>query len=123
MTNPVETPHQIVHFSVEETTKFDEFSRIYGDIKATAAEQGGRVQLLGEFVNFGDYAAFERAFANIRKGLAELKEVERFAVLTDRKWMDMIVKSESFLLPHLKMKAFDAVNQGDAKNWLLGKPV
>lgn len=122
MSRPIITPPQVVRFTIEGKLDTEKLTHIQGDIDLTA-EENGRAQLLGEFLQFGSFAEFEQAFAVVQRSFAELRTVDRYAVITDQQWSEMIAQAENFTLPQVKMKVFEAVQRQSAIDWLVGKEV
>lgn len=117
MTNPINISDQIVRFTIQGKVTQAEIDSIYDEIKTVASEYG-QAHLLGEFISFNGFEDFNTIFSELKRGIASVSNVDRYAILTDRKWMHMLAKAERFIIPNIEIKAFDAVDRAEAIRWL-----
>ena len=79
---------------------------------------GGQGRILVTFKDFDGIADFPTLLAGIKTDLASLRLADRCAVLTEKHWLENVVRTADFVTPGLELRAFPLADQPQAMAWL-----
>jgi len=86
-------------------------------------ERGQTIKLLGIIDKMPlpeDISSFDAVFS---LKTSSINVVEKYAILTDKKWLDKSVVIGNFFTPSIPLKTFDKRNRNEAIDWLKKKNV
>lgn len=107
----------IYTFSIEGDIDEKSAKEFYALLEAKAL-QNEKMKLLGsirEFPSFKDLKAFTATFEIKRKAL---HNIEKYALLTDKHWIEAFVPISNFLTPDIPVKKFSLLQLEEAIEWL-----
>ncbi|HZJ20004.1 MAG TPA: STAS/SEC14 domain-containing protein [Pricia sp.] len=76
------------------------------------------MNLLATFTDFDGFENFDSFLEGLKVDFAAFGNIEKYAIVTDKKWMQQMAKVESALLPGITMKGFDLGEKEKALAWL-----
>lgn len=82
------------------------------------AEQYGKVRLYGEIVEIGGWKDFKTFLSNLRAKLSTFGKLEKYAIVTDKRWLENLEGIADFITPHMDVKTFETKEQEEALAWL-----
>lgn len=80
---------------------------------------GRKVKLLGAFNKIPGFKSFKALRETMKMKLLALNALSKYAILTNRKWVENVIELADRLMPSIPMKAFRADQRGEAEKWLL----
>jgi hypothetical protein len=116
-------PDHVVAMRLTGRLTVEEYDRVIAQVEARL----GRHETIGLFVDtvgFEDISA-EAALKDLRYGLGKIGQWKRFArgaVVTDRRWMRMLVGLADPLLPQMQIRAFEPSQRDEALAWAAAVP-
>lgn len=107
----------IYTFSIE--GKIDEKSakEFYALLESKALKHE-KMKLLGSIREFPSFECLKAFTATMSMKAAALKNIEKYAILSDRSWIDVFAPVGNFLTPGIPMKKFSLLEIEDAIEWL-----
>lgn len=81
-------------------------------------DTGEKINLLIYFEEFPSIESFRTFYEGLKVDLKALRRLNKYAVVTDGKWINSYAKIGDFLTPGIDVKAFTTVNMQEAKEWL-----
>ena len=103
--------------------KIDEagMTALYGILKDKSRE--GKINLLATFTDFDGFENFGAFLEGLKVDFAAFGNMEKFAILTNKKWVMKLARLESAILPGISMKGFELHERENALVWLkAGQP-
>lgn len=89
------------------TLSFEEFKR-----------NGEKIKLLGTIEDFPSLESFSTLDDLLKLKMSSLKVVEKYAILSDKDWIENFVPVGNFFTPGLPVRAFELDDRKEAINWL-----
>lgn len=83
--------------------------------------QKGKVHLLGEIDSMGgfeDLEAFTETIKMKGSALSDMDKIDKYAIITDKAWMEKLISIGNFLTPNLPIRLFHQDEKQLAINWL-----
>lgn len=107
---------QIYHFTVD--GKIDEagITAIYNILKDN--DRQGKINLLGYFRDFDGFENVKSFMKGLKVDLAVFGNLDKFAIITDKKWVSTVAEIESKIIPGITMKGFRENEEDQAIDWL-----
>lgn len=106
----------IFTFTVDGEIDEGGMTALYNILKDKSRE--GKINLLGYYKDFDGFDSF-KAFTNAMKvDFAALSNMDKFAIITDKKWAKTLAEIESKIIPGISMKGFSENEETEAINWL-----
>ncbi|THV56761.1 STAS/SEC14 domain-containing protein [Flagellimonas alvinocaridis] len=88
------------------------------DFLVEKAEKDEKIKLIGFIESFLGFESF-KAFRNtMNLKLKAIKVIEKYAIVSDKDWIENLVPLADFLSPNLPMKQFDIDEYNEAVEWL-----
>lgn len=82
------------------------------------ASQNGKVLLYFEFVSFGGWDSVQSFFDTLKLKFNSWDKIARYAIVTDKEWVQKQSRLANFLTPHFDVKAFNMEQKEEAIAWL-----
>lgn len=98
--------------------KIDEggMTALYNILKNKKHE--GKINLLATYKDFDGFDSFKAFTEGLKVDFGALGNVEKYAIVTDRKWAHKLAEIESKILPGISMKGFALDEADKALEWL-----
>jgi len=98
--------------------KIDEggMTALYGILKDKSRK--GKINLLATFIDFDGFENFDAFAEGLKVDFAAFGNIEKIAIVTDKKWVWKLAEMESGILPGIKMKGFKTEDREKAIQWL-----
>lgn len=80
-----------------------------------------KFNILGNFVDLKGIEDFQTVIEGIKvdiQALGNMGNIDKSAILSDKKWMEKIVKVEKILIPGIKIKVYPHDEKAEAIRWL-----
>lgn len=84
----------------------------------TKALRHGKVNLLAEVREYGNFADFKTFTSAMKTKFKAWDKIEKYAVVTDKDWLENTVKVADFLTPNMTIKQFDLDEMAAALLWV-----
>lgn len=99
--------------------KLDEatINEFYELIKKTAAD-GKKILLLGVIESWPGFASFKTFTTTMKLKSKSIGHIEKYAILSDKGWLESIMPISNFLTPGMPVKHFKLNQRNDALEWL-----
>lgn len=81
-------------------------------------ERAEKVRFLGIFKDFEGFDDFKTFIEAIKVDFAAFSKLEKYAIVSDKSWIETMAKMVDFITPGLPIKAFKAGEQDAALTWL-----
>ncbi|MEQ9443913.1 MAG: STAS/SEC14 domain-containing protein [Cyclobacteriaceae bacterium] len=110
---------KILGFTLEGELREEEiekFTKAFED-----KSQQGTFHLLGEIENIGgfeDMEAFSETIKMKTEALKDIDKIDKYAVVTDKKWMENLASVGGFFIPGISLRFFDKDEKPLAIQWL-----
>ncbi|RFN60229.1 SpoIIAA family protein [Marixanthomonas ophiurae] len=78
----------------------------------------GKISLLATYKDFDGFNSFKAFTEGLKVDFGAIGNIEKYAVVTDKKWAHKLVKIESKVLPGITMKGFALDEADKALEWL-----
>jgi|GEM_PF-5809120 hypothetical protein len=85
--------------------------------KETPASQ--KIKLLGLFEEFEDFESVKNFVQGIQIDNSKIKRLEKYAVVSNKRWFEHVLEFENKLVPKIPFKFFKSGNKEKAIDWLL----
>jgi hypothetical protein len=92
-------------------------SEFYDLVKATAAE-GKKIRLLGVIESWPGFTDLKAFTTTVKVKLGSLGHIEKYAVVSDKGWLESIMPVSDFLTPGMPVKHFRPSQREEAIEWL-----
>lgn len=92
--------------------KIDEggMTAIYNVLKDKSRD--GKINLLARYKDFTGFDSFKAFTEGLKLDFASFGNMEKFAIVTDKKWVRILAEAESKIIPNTTMKGF-SLNEKD----------
>jgi hypothetical protein len=80
--------------------------------------RNGKINLLAIYKDFDGFDSFKAFIEGIKLDFAAIGNIEKYAILTDKKWVKTLAEVESKILPGITMKGFSLDEEDKALAWL-----
>ncbi|CAH8285616.1 SpoIIAA-like protein [Mariniflexile fucanivorans] len=80
-----------------------------------------KINLLGYYKDFDGFESFKAFSEGVKVDMASFGNLEKFAIVTDKKWVKMMAEFESKVLPGITLKGFSENEEAEAIQWLKEK--
>ena len=77
-----------------------------------------KVRILGVFKDFEDFDEIKNFVQGISLDISKIKKLEKYAMVSDKRWFEKILKLEGKLIPGIPFKYFSISNREGAMEWL-----
>jgi len=91
---------------------------LYNILKDKSRE--GKVNVLAYIKHFDGFDSFKAFTEGLKVDYAAFGNIDRFAIITDKKWIKNLAEIESKILPGISMKGFGLEEEKQAIDWLKG---
>jgi vacuolar-type H+-ATPase subunit C/Vma6 len=81
----------------------------------------GKTNLLAYIEHFDGFDSFKTLTEGLKVDYASFGNIDKFAIVSDKKWIKNIAEIESKILPGITMKGFDEGEKDKAMAWLQDK--
>lgn len=78
-----------------------------------------KINLLAIYKNFDGFVSFKAFIEGIKLDFAAIGNIDKYAIITDKKWVKTLAEVESKILPGITMKGFSQDEADKAFDWLL----
>tara|TARA_R110002020_G_scaffold143924_5_gene316763 strand:+ start:3742 stop:4500 length:759 start_codon:yes stop_codon:yes gene_type:complete len=98
--------------------KIDEagMTALYTILKDKTRE--GKINLIAYFKNFDGFENFKSFIEGMKLDFAVFGNLDKYAIITDKKWIKKVADIESKLIPGITMKGFKEDKEAKALSWL-----
>ena len=112
-------PDHVVAIRVAGTVAGDDYDRLIAEIEARL-QRHERIGLYADLTGFEDVttAAIGKDISYSLGKLGEWKRFPRNAVVTDKQWLRILVRTVDSFLPHIDAKAFASTERDQARAWV-----
>ncbi len=118
----------MIHLNKIEGTDIFEFS-IKGDIDKESienfykllelkAENNQKIKLLGTILEFPEFENFSSFTETLKMKKKAIETLSRYAILSDKDWLENLLPFGNFLTPRIQMKHFGVDEREEAIAWL-----
>ena len=111
------THPDIVSYTIDGTFDGRKVNEVVSRIKETA-DQRGKIRLLGEVKSLDGITNITGVFKNFGHQLGLIRQVEKYAIMTDKKWLSTLADIEGFFIPNMDIKTFSLSEPERAMQWL-----
>ncbi len=80
-----------------------------------------KVDLLAEIKEFDGFENIGSFFKSIQADISALAHVNKYAILTDKGWIEKLAKAENFIVPGIHIQTFHLDQREEAMKWLKEK--
>lgn len=80
-----------------------------------------KIRLLGYYKNFDGFDSFKAFINSMKVDFASFNNLDRFAIITDKKWVNTLAEIESKIIPGISIKGFTENEKESAIDWLKEK--
>jgi len=77
-----------------------------------------KINLLAIYKDFDGFDSFKAFIEGIKLDFAAIGNIEKYAILTDKKWVRTLAEAEGKILPGITMKGFSLDEKDEALAWL-----
>jgi len=78
----------------------------------------GKINLLGIYKDFDGFDSFKAFIQGLKVDFGAIGNMEKFAIITEKKWVHKLAEIESKLLPGITIKGFEENEETQALSWL-----
>jgi len=82
------------------------------------ADEGEQIKMLGEVNEFPTFEDFKSFTETIKMEFKALKGVEKYAIISNKKWIEKILPIGNFFTPNMPIKYFGMNQRKEAIEWL-----
>jgi len=107
----------IYTFSIEGKIDEESAKEFYALLEVKAL-QNEKIKLLGSIREFPSFESLKAFTATMSMKASALKNIEKYAILSDRSWIEVFAPVGNFLTPGIPMKKFSLLEMDDAIEWL-----
>ncbi|WP_420459082.1 STAS/SEC14 domain-containing protein [Neolewinella sp.] len=111
------TQPDIVSYTIDGTFDGRKVNEVVSRIKETADRQG-KIRLLGVIKSLDGITNLAGVFKNFGHQLGLIRQVEKYAIMTDKKWLSTLANIEGFFVPNMDVKTFSLDQRERAMQWL-----
>ena len=111
------TQPDIVSYTIDGTFDGRKVNEVVGHIKETADRQG-KIRLLGIIKSLDGITNISGVFKDFGHQLGLIRQVEKYAIMTDKKWLSTVANIEGFFVPNMDVKTFSLDQRERAMQWL-----
>lgn len=88
------------------------------DFLTEKAENNEKIKMIGEMKSLPGFKNFKTFVETMKMKFKAISVVEKYAVLTDKSWIETIVPVGDFFIPGMEIKQFDLNERDAAIEWL-----
>ena len=81
-------------------------------------ERAEKVRFLGIFKDFEGFDDFKTFMEAVKVDFAAFSKLEKYAIISDKSWIESLAKMADYITPNLPIKAFRMGEQEEALVWL-----
>lgn len=111
--------NEIYSFTVGESIS-EADSQEFLDFLELHADDGNKIHLIGIIKSFPGFENFKAFSATMKLKAKAISAIGKYALLTDKSWLDTAILIGDFLIPQIPMKQFHLNEQDAAVEWLKG---
>ena len=93
------TQPDIVSYAIDGTFDGRKVNEVVSSIKETADQQG-KIRLLGIIKSLDGITNISGVFKDFGHQLGHIRQVEKYAIVTDKKWLSTLASIEGFFVPN-----------------------
>lgn len=111
------TNKNIFKITIENSIDEDDLHQ-FTELLAEKAKENQKLKLIVIIDQFPKIENFEAFKELVKMKLKAIQGIEKFAVLTDRKWLEAVVPVANFLTHGIPIKVFELEEEEKAIDWL-----
>ena len=109
-------PH-LLRFTVDGNIDGKQVQAVVQQVRQ-AAEEHGAIRLLATIGSIGKLSNVTEFFTTLKQELGLVKHIDKYAIITDKKWLQAVAALENTFLPGMDVKAFTPSQSEEALEWL-----